>query len=193
MWLAAWKLVPHIDCVPAHSPLSKLQAYWVSRCNHMPIMTSVPRTHEAGISWPLLQREFENLHCRSVVDLYNTEWRDFHCVLVTYSRRGIYSVGSRWYNHTHFRNYFTKCRTYKLYWLRYWNCPPSLSIHFWHLFIKFPIPRCSTPLLVLISSRYYISVLRECVGLSCIQHFSIYPVAWNLLNLERFVTMLFDL
>ena len=64
------------------------------------------------------------------------------------------ALGSRWYSHTHLRNYFTNCHTYQLYWRRYWYCPPSLSIHFWHLFIKFPITRCSSPLLVLlISSR----------------------------------------
>ena len=67
---------------------------------------------------------------------------------------GTDSVGSRWYNHTHFRSYFTNCRTYQLYWRRCWNCPPSLSIRFWQLFIKFSITRFSSRLsMLLISSR----------------------------------------
>ena len=78
------------------------------------------------------------------------EWRGFHWTLLTHSRRGTNSVGSRCYNHTHFRNYFTNCRTYQLYWRSCWNCPPLLPIHFWHLFIKFSINRCSS-LLMLIS------------------------------------------
>ena len=44
-------------------------------------------------------------------------------------------------------------QVYKLYWRRCWNCPPSLSIHFLHLFIKFPLTRCSCPVLMLTLSR----------------------------------------
>ena len=61
------------------------------------------------------------------------------------------NVGSRWYNHTYFPNYFINCRTYQLYWRRSWNSPPSLSIYFWHLFIQFRITHCSSPFLI--SSR----------------------------------------
>ena len=104
------------------------------------------------------------------------------------------SVGSRWYNHTHFRKYFTNCRTYQLYWRKCWNCPLTLSLHFWHLFIIFPITRYSSPLLMLISSRilglrFSSSRVRGFVlytaffnlrGLCCFLDTTL-PVAWNLL------------
>ena len=48
---------------------------------------------------------------------------------------------------------FTNCCTYQLYWRRCWICSPSLSNHFWHLFIKFPRTYCSSPLLMLFSSQ----------------------------------------
>ena len=50
--------------------------------------------------------------------------------------------------------YFTNCITYQLCWRRYWNCPPSLPIHFWHLFIKFLMTCCSSPLSMLLISSW---------------------------------------
>ena len=82
------------------------------------------------------------------------EKRGFHCALLTHFRQVTDSITSRWYNQSHFCNYFTNCNTYQLYWWKCQNCPPSLSNHFWHLFIKFPIICCSSSLLVLLISSW---------------------------------------
>ena len=92
-----------------------------------------------------------------------------------YLWQGTDCIGARCYNHTHFQNYFTNCCTYKLYWQGCWNSPPSLSIHFWHLFIKFPITRCSSPIDVV--NFVTDTTLR---GLCCFLGLTL-PVAWNLL------------
>ena len=69
----------------------------------------------------------------------------------------------------------TNSRTYQLYWRRCCNCLPSLSIHFWHLFIKFPITRCSYPvLMLLLSSR----ILRS--SSSRVRGFVLYTAFFNL-------------
>ena len=92
-----------------------------------------------------------------------------------HSQLGTDSIGSQWYNQLHFRNYFTNCSSYQLCWRRFWNCPPSLSILFWHLFIKFPMTRCSSPLLMLlISSRIL------CFSSSSVCGFVLYTAFFNL-------------
>ena len=68
-WQAARKLVSHSDSVCACSPVRKLHADWVSCCNHVENVMSVPHTHEAGTSWPFFNANL-NLHCRSAVALY---------------------------------------------------------------------------------------------------------------------------
>ena len=71
---------------------------------------------------------------------------------------------------------FQICRTYQLHWQRCCNCPPSLSIHFWDLFIKYPITCCSSPLLMLLISSWILRFSSSRVrGLFCTQHFSFYP------------------
>ena len=110
----------------------------------------------------------------------------FHCALLTHSRPRSDSIGSPRSNHTHFRNYFTNCRNYQLYWQRCWNCPPSVSIHFWHQLIKFPITRCSSPLLMLISSR----ILH--FSSSRVRGFVLYTAFLNLPHSLKFVIQIMD-
>ena len=70
-----------------------------------------------------------------------------------------------------------------LYWRRCWNCPPSLSIHCWHLFIQFHITHCSSPLLMLLISSRILRFSSSRVRGIVLQHFSIHPRDRNLRGL----------
>ena len=134
----------HFNLLRGGTKLFIIGLYWLCVCIYREIRTSVDKSN-----------------------------KEFHYSLLKHLRRGTDSVGSRWYNHTHFRNHFINCRTYKLHWRRCWNCPPSLSVHFWHLFIKFLITRCSSPLLMLILPR----ILR--FSSSRVRGFDLYTAFFN--------------